>query len=163
MAKVRRMLYDKEYHRQVVELAHKGYTDKEIIKSLSLNPTTLSNWKKEHEELSKDLDLIRRQVARSLEKSLFKLARGYTYVETEEQYIVDADKNIISDKKIRKTRKHCPPDAKALQLILASYDKEKYGEAKNDNAVTINHNFSVPKEISAIVRRIAKKGDDDKG
>ena len=80
---VRPPKYKPEYNKIVYEMCKKnGYTDKQLANLLSVNPDTITEWKKVYPEFSVSLKSGKDEFdTEVVEKTLLKRASGYTYIE----------------------------------------------------------------------------------
>ncbi len=120
--------YKPDYNNQVLVLAEKGFTDKEIGKVFNVTDTTIDNWKKKFPQffasLKKGKDIADNKVV----QSLYQRALGYSHPEVH-----------ISNYqgKITKTNiiKHYPPDSTSCIFWLKNRDSMNWRE-KNETELS---------------------------
>ena len=129
MAKKGRPLqYQTEFAAQARILAAAGATQGVIAARLGVEPSTVTNWKKEYPEFEEALRTgrelhIEMQQVRKVESALYKRARGYEIVE--EHTEPDPD-NPEQQRVSRRVTKHIPGDVRAQQFFLINRSPEKW-------------------------------------
>lgn len=107
--------YKIEYNNQVLVLAEKGFTDKEIGKVFNVTDTTIDNWKKKFPQFFVSLKKGKEIADNKVVQSLYQRALGYSHPEVH-----------ISNYqgKITKTNiiKHYPPDSTSCIFWLKNRD-----------------------------------------
>lgn len=109
--------------------AKDGLTDEQIAKNISINPTTLYDWKKRFPEISKALKKGKEVVDRQVENALLKRALGYSYVEETRELVEDELTGISELKVVKTVTKQVAPDVTAQIFWLKN---RKPDEWKND-------------------------------
>lgn len=109
--------------------AKDGLTDEQIAKNISINPTTLYDWKKRFPEISKALKKGKEVVDRQVENALLKRALGYSYVEETRELVEDELTGISELKVVKTVTKQVTPDVTAQIFWLKN---RKPDEWKND-------------------------------
>lgn len=103
--------------------ARDGLTDKQIAKNVGVAEATFNRWKKKHESIRSVLKKGKRPVDFEVENKLLQRAMGYDYEETEtfiEEY------NGKKKTKIRKIKKHAPPDTAAMIFWLKNRKPDQW-------------------------------------
>jgi hypothetical protein len=108
-----KLKYNSEYHDNWAwSLANKGATDQEIADAFGISVRTLHRWKKDYPSFAERLSEAKDIADAKVERMLYERAIGYTYEDTEVIQEFDANGN-LKPGRIRKTKKHCPPDVLA--------------------------------------------------
>ena len=116
--------YDIDYHPEKTRqlMAERGYTEKQLAKSLKVTFDTITKWKKKHSEFLLSLNEGRELFDNgTVEKTGLKRALGYDYVE---KTITDGPKGIITTTHY----KHMPPDPKSLWKWLEHRNRKRWGK-----------------------------------
>lgn len=98
---------------RIEQQARGGLTKREIAWANGMSYDTLRVYQKEFSAFSAAIQRGRQTRTADLERSLEKVATGYTVKETRAQY-----DNQIGEWKTTEVVKHYPPDAKALHILL---------------------------------------------
>lgn len=109
-----------EPHLAEIEDMATRMTEAQIADSLGVSYRAFRDMKKKYPPLSAVLKKGRKTVVERGRSALIKRAEGYDY---EEKKTV-----IVKGKVIREeiTKKHCPPDVAAINLLLKNYDPENW-------------------------------------
>lgn len=120
-------VYDKwiegEGLEQICEWARYGMSDKQIAKNIGITTVTLYDWKKKFPAFAEAVSKAKSELKIELEKSMFDLAIGKTYVE-EIKTILDPNSGTVI--RVEKTRKQIPPSANLQQFLAKNLIPEKY-------------------------------------
>ena len=111
--------YNADTARLVAWMCRAGQTDEQIAAELGINRVTLYRWKAKHPDLKKALTVSKNLVDSLVEDSLLKRAMGYEYEETE----IVAGQN-GKTQRIKKVKKHMPPDVAADKYWLNNRQPE---------------------------------------
>ena len=123
MAAGRPTKFSDENQRQVMLLAKKGFTDKEIAEVLAITPQTLNNWKKTHKEFFASLKEAKIDADRKVERSLYERACGYSHPEV---HIT----SYLGQITITDITKHYPPDPTSMIYWLKNRQPEKWRDIR---------------------------------
>ena len=97
-----------------------GKDDSAIAKSLGLSPSTLRNWRLQHESFALAIQEGRdRWNVTAVEESIIKRAQGYEYTETTLEESDKGSRTITA-------HKHMPPDTRAAQFVLSNRAPERW-------------------------------------
>lgn len=111
--------YKPEYENQVLILAEKGFTDKDIADVFEVTETTINNWKKQFPQFFESIKKGKSVADEKVVQSLYQRALGYSHPEvhiTNYQGIITKT-NII---------KHYAPETTACIFWLKNRDKENW-------------------------------------
>lgn len=127
--------YNPEYHDDWAwSLASKGAIDDEISAAFGISVRTLHRWKKDYPTFAKALEYGKGIADAKVEKKLYEMATGYDYEETES--IVEMDANGRQKPlKVKKTKKHVPPNVLA-QMYWLNNRKPEYYRRNTDSIIT---------------------------
>lgn len=130
--------YKEQYTEQTTALCMLGYTNKQLADFFGVNEETIYAWQRTKFEFSEALLAGREKAASKIAVSLFQRACGYSH---DEEKIFCQDGEIIR----AKTKKHYPPEVKAITLWL----KNKYPELWRDD-LNVKHGLpdGSPKKIT---------------
>lgn len=118
-----RSKYDPELHPHVIRyLALLGTSNADICKALKIVADTLWKWGKKYPEIADALKIGRDVTLSRVGQSLIKRAMGYDYEEVEVTGVATSDGKTITQK-IKKTKKHVPPDLGAIVFTLCNLDR----------------------------------------
>lgn len=105
--------------------AFDGLTEKQIAEDkMGISERTLSRWKNEHKAILSALKKGKEFPDREVEGALRKRAVGYDYEETET--FIEIDDKGKEHKKIRRVKKHMPPDTAAIIFYLKNRKPDKW-------------------------------------
>jgi len=94
-----------------------GYSEKDLIEVLGIHKSTFYKYKKEHSDFADLLKDNQSALLSRIEEGLFKRAMGYDHEETSIEIITDGDNQVIN-KKVKKVKKHLPPNMTAIIFAL---------------------------------------------
>lgn len=118
--------YNPTYHDDWAwSLASKGAIDDEIADAFHISVRTLNRWKKMYPSFAKSLETGKGVSNAKVERKLFELATGYDYEESEIISEMDEYGN-QKPLKVKKMKKHCPPNAMAQMYWLNNRDPTQY-------------------------------------
>lgn len=100
-------------------LAGEGKTDEEIGKKLGVSRVTVHNWKTQHAEFFNTLKSEKEAADKSVEKSLYERACGYS---VEEELVFCYRGEIITHRAI----KHYPPDPTSMIFWLKNRQPDRW-------------------------------------
>ena len=110
--------------------ARDGLTDEDIAKKMSINVSTLYEWKKKYPEINEALKNGKDIADIAVENALYKRAVGYTYVEQtrELQTVVDPDTGEKVQKLVvtKEVTKEVVPDTTAQIYWLSNRQNAKW-------------------------------------
>lgn len=121
-AKGRPSRYDsrvKPYLKEIMEW-RVTMTEEQIAETLGVGYSTFRNYKDEHPELVKALEIGKRKLVANLMSSMVKLATGYQYDEVE---VTEDEKN---GKTVKTKTKIQPPNVVAIDKLLKNLDPENW-------------------------------------
>lgn len=95
-------------------------TEEQIAETLGVGYSTFRNYKDEHPELVKALEIGKRKLVANLMSSMVKLATGYQYDEVE---VTEDEKN---GKTVKTKTKIQPPNVVAIDKLLKNLDPENW-------------------------------------
>lgn len=121
-------LYREDFVRQVYQLASKGLTDKQMADILGVKIVTFDMWKKKYPDFQQSLKQGKATADAEVVKSLYKRAVGYDYDEVTTMEGIDGNGQAYDNKKV--TRKHIPPDVKAITFWLSNRHPEEWTSIK---------------------------------
>ena len=110
-----------EYIEQAYDLAMMGMTDTELAKFFHVDQSTITEWKKVHEEFSIALTDAREKAIGKVVAAMYKNAIGYEH----------EDERIASDQGqpvVMKVTKRYQPNQGAAQFFLKNRDPDKWRE-----------------------------------
>ncbi|HBH17902.1 MAG TPA: hypothetical protein DDX14_02980, partial [Cyanobacteria bacterium UBA9579] len=132
--------YDPNYHPiMAAGYAMDGLIDEEIAGKLGIATSTLYEWKKKYPEFSESIKKSKKVVDYQAEQRLFSRVMGYDYEEVQTEIL--AIKTITKDGetieqhpiKIKKIKKHIPPDVAACFIWLKNRKKNKWRDNPDFN------------------------------
>lgn len=106
-----------------------GLTDREIIGRLGISPSTWYKHKSEIADFSETVNQYRAPKIEELEKTMFKLAKGFMVNKTSSKVVKNADGSERIDE--GKETVYYPPNFNALRFLLTNWS-DKYA---NDPAL----------------------------
>lgn len=115
---------------QVCEWARCGLTDKQIAKNIGVTTVAFYDWKKRFPAFAAAIDKAKSELRIELEKSMFDLAVGKSYVEDVKTIIDPVTGEVL---KLERTRKQIPPNANLLTFLAKNLIPEKYHPPCWDN------------------------------
>ena len=107
----RKSLYDKRFDAIVKLMYQKGSTDEEVAEAMSVDRTTIINWRKKHVAFFNTTKDAKAESDENVERSLFERANGYSHPE---EKIFCQDGQIIRTN----TTRHYPPDPSSMIFWL---------------------------------------------
>ena len=119
--------------KKICEWARLGLSDKQLAKNIGITTVTLYDWKKRFPEFAEAIAKAKAELKIELEKSMFDLAVGKTYVE-EIKTILDPNTGKVI--RVEKTRKQIPPNANLQTFLAKNLMPEKYHPPCWDNEET---------------------------
>ncbi len=137
--------YDPEQTPQLIlDLTLKYATDIEIARALGIHYATYYRWLNDYPELQEIITHAKRIRAQKLVPKMEKIAKGYNYSERTEEYMESNGKT--TPKKIKITKKHYPPNEKALRFFLTNGLPEEY-----KNKQDLEHHGEIDTGTSVLV------------
>jgi transposase-like protein len=106
----------------VAQLCRDGHTLKEVAKIIGVTTKTIWQWSQDHPEFCNALEESRAKGDGEVAASLFRSACGYEYDEVEQA--VDGN----GKKRVRRVRRHVPPDVTACKFWLANRQPDVWRE-----------------------------------
>jgi transposase-like protein len=154
--------YDPEMHPHLVKhMCLNGMTNEAICKALKISVDTLWKWRKKYPELTEALKTSKKVAISKVEQSLFKRTQGYDYEEVE---IIAENKADGTSRplKIKKTKKHVPPDTGACAFWLKAQagwrESEQQGNVFNImNGVLIVPGTQAPEDWDTASQQVHEK------
>lgn len=121
-----------------------GMTEEQVAKKCGIAYSTLNEYKNKYPELMEALQTGKEELVENLESSLYKVAIGYEYEETEIIGTRKANgKETVT--KFRKTKKTVPPNVGALCFSLINLAPDKWKDKR-----AIEHSGSQRKEVALV-------------
>ena len=115
---------------RICQWAQLGLTDEEIASNIGVTVATYRKWQKKFPDFAETVRNATSSPELELEKSMFDLATGKSYVE-EIKSVIDPNTGKIL--RIEKTKRQLPPNP-ALQMFLAkSRMPQRYRDNRNDD------------------------------
>ena len=115
---------------RICQWAQLGLTDEEIASNIGVTVATYRKWQKKFPDFAEVVRNATSSPELELEKSMFDLATGKSYVE-EIKSVIDPNTGKIL--RIEKTKRQLPPNP-ALQMFLAkSRMPQRYRDNRNDD------------------------------
>jgi hypothetical protein len=122
-------LYDPARHPALAAaLAAQGKIDTEISDLLQIKRKTLWAWRKRYPEFDAAVADGKDVADEQVKASLFKRANGYEYEETE--ITVSPGESSVSTRKVRKIKKHIPPDTTACIFWLKNRRPDEWHDVQ---------------------------------
>lgn len=158
-----RTKFTKEFFDTAIELAKKGYLDKEICEYCDVNINTFYSWKQKHPDFAEALRKAKHKINDKIEAQAYKRAMGYMVTETKTIYGTneDGEEEVI---RIEKHQKHIPSDTKVLLMLLKNRMPERYRDKKEvelsgelTNNVNLNLSSMTDEEL---LKELQKLGAD---
>ena len=129
--------------------ARDGLSDEQIAHNIGITTTTLYDWKKKYPAFSEALARGKEVVDIEVENALLKRAKGYDYIETTSELIVDKNaKNKAVMKVTKRVTRHVPPDVKAIVFWLTNRKPEWRDKQEKELSGNIGINLVVDDDIS---------------
>lgn len=128
----RRSKYTPDMVSRAFAAAQNHATDKDIAKSLGISVDSLARYQRDFADFA---DAIKRGGAISddvAEESLFKRVKGYEYEEVETILELDPKTGESKPIKVRKIKKHVPPDTTADIIWLKHRRKKQWGDRQQE-------------------------------
>jgi len=150
--------YDPDtYPQKAKELSKKGFTDKQISRSLKVSEPTMNSWKDKFPEFLKSLmegkDAFDVGV---VEQTSLKKALGYDYIETS---ITDSERQ---GRTVVTHHKHMAPDSKLLIKWLEHRNRERWGKLPEEQPQQPQININILGKLSTddikSIREIVGRG-----
>ena len=116
--------YREEYPDVVASLRKQGHTKLEVAERLGVNQDTIYEWAKKYPEFSDALKCNKEIDLAESRNSLHRVANGYEYEEVETTITID--KKGIEHKRVKRIRRHIPPNVLALQVELYNRDQDHF-------------------------------------
>lgn len=128
--------YNKKYHLDWAwSLYAKGATDQEVADSFGVSVRTIHRWKKDHPEFA-EVVLQSKEVADAkVERSLYQLATGCEYTNTDTEITIDKDGN-QKPAKIKKTTVQAKPDTGAVCFWLKNRKPQEWRDRREEVIIT---------------------------
>ncbi len=147
-------------------LAVRGCTEQEIADAMGVSRMTIFRWKKQSDTFREAVETAKDAADAAVEKSLYKRALGYTYEESETLVETDKDGN-TKPVKVKRVKKHVPPDTMAIMYWLNNRFKSK--GALWSTATNLNISGSLTKgpdlsnlsdeEIDALAKKLVEEDE----
>ena len=132
---------DKISQDKVRLLLLEGWTDKKIANFFGITPVAWCLWKKRHPKFLLLHKEWRKEAARRVEKSMFKVAEGFEYKEkSSEQEVMRLPngRTARSPRKIKVVFKKVLPNVDAGKFILTNHMPETYKNRQDSRNVNLN-------------------------
>ncbi|MFA6889135.1 MAG: helix-turn-helix domain-containing protein, partial [Candidatus Woesearchaeota archaeon] len=140
--------YNPEIHPcAILSLYANGLTDEQVAEGIGVNRNTLHKWRKKYPELS-DTEKEKAIVDGKVEMMLNKRCLGYETDEVEIISHVNADGQLEGNRRIKKSKRHIPPDTTAQIFWLKNRQPKKWRDRKE---VTVEDNTNFEKELLGII------------
>lgn len=107
--------------------ARDGFNDKQICEKLGISTTVFYEYQKKYPEFAEALKRGKAPVDTEVENALLKRAMGFDFTETHTEAIVSNDGK-VSGQKVKKVKKHYPPDVTACIFWLKNRKRKQYRE-----------------------------------
>lgn len=127
--------YNQSFNRIANRFALKGTTDKELAEAFDVSVETINLWKKTKKTFLKALNDGKDAADAKVAKSLYKLARGYYYVE---EHPVNTKDGVI----IVKVRRYKPADTQAAIKWMAMRQRGTWSETQRVEIMQTNINIT---------------------
>lgn len=105
--------------------ARDGLTYEQIAHNMGIDSATLRKWRKANNPIDTALQKGKEVCYFEVENALYKSAIGYEAIEREQIEVYDANGDLISTTK-RKRSRHIPPNTGAICFILKNQKPEKW-------------------------------------
>jgi transposase-like protein len=115
------------------QYAREGLIDKEIAPRLGITTSTLYEWKKKYPEFSDALKHGKEFIDSQVEDSLLKRALGYEIVEEEFKRVVGPLG--VKQIRVKKVRKHIPPDVAAAIIWLKNRQSKRWRDKVDEHGI----------------------------
>lgn len=114
--------YDPQYHPKIVKwMCRNGASDEQIAGEFGISVCQLYRWYRRFPELCQAKESNKLTTDVEVEDSLLKRATGYDVEETE--VVASKDGRPL---RIKKTKKHIPPDVRACRLWLRNRQPDRW-------------------------------------
>jgi len=120
--------FSKEIKRQLEILASKGWTDEESAELLGITRQTLHNWRKSNKKFFDAIKAAKEAADKSVERSLYERACGYSCPETKPQWVQDKDGGRWEYAELVK---HYPPDPTSMIFWLKNRQPERWRDKQD--------------------------------
>lgn len=138
-----RVKFTDEFRKKAIELAKKGYLDKEICEYCDVNINTFYSWKQKRPDFAEDLRKAKHKINDKIEAQAYKRAMGYMITETK-TIIAPNEEGEEAVVRIEKTNKHIPGDTKILMMLLKNRMPERYRDKKEiELSGEVNSNVNI--------------------
>lgn len=115
---------------EITEWRRAGKTSKYIADKLGISYFILYEYKKKYKKLDEAMNVGKEQLIDEMKKSLFEIAKGYDYEEVQTE--IEQGFNGGEKKKIKKIKKHVPPNVGALIFVLCNFAPEEFQNTNKD-------------------------------
>lgn len=124
-----RVKLTEEFKKIAIELAKKGYLDKEICEYTDVNINTFYSWKQKNPDFAEALRKAKHKINDKIEAQAYKRAMGYMVTETKTITGIneEGEEEVI---RVEKLNKHIPSDTKVLMMLLKNRMPERYRDKK---------------------------------
>lgn len=149
----RKTKYNDDFPLFVEQWAREGCTDEQIYKKLGISHDAFYKYLDRYDEFAEALKRGRKPVDFEVENALLKRAMGYDYEEVHQEIYIDS--NGKETRKIRKIKKHYPPDVTAAIFWIVNRASHRWRSINKDgdNAGNFDERLA---EIAAALRESHK-------
>lgn len=133
---------DKISKEKVKLLILDGWPETKIAKFFNLSYIGWRGYKKRHPKFLAQIQDWRAEAARDVERSLFKRAKGFNYVEVERKQVpmtVHGSRKMITVE-LKKTKKKSLGSVDAAKFILTNIQRDRYKNHQDSNNMNMNGN-----------------------
>lgn len=140
--------YKLEYVKQATALCMLGFTNEKLASFFNVVEDTIYEWKKVHPEFSDALRAGRENASMKVAASLFRRTIGYSYEEEKISYENGQEISRVI------TKRHAPPEVKAITLWLKNKYPELWKERQEITASVEQKIGKITKEDAEFVKQI---------
>ena len=165
--------YQPKYCKQVVELLHAGFTEKEIADFFEVSPDTITEWKNRYPKFKEAIQTGRMKPVGKVAAKLYERAIGYTYEEVYYEKIMPEEElpglegtgAVTQDLyRVKVVKKYLPPDVNAQRIYLNNRASKHWGE-KQQVEVTATDPEMISQAIKALtpeaIAALSKKFEEE--
>ncbi len=151
----RKSQYNPDVHLKLIRfLCRAGATDEIVAENLGISVRQLYRWYREHPELCQAKTEGKLLPDIDVEDSLLRRAKGYDVEETE--VVASKDGRPV---RVKKVKKHIPPDVKACRIWLSNRQPDRWGNRKeHSHQVEVNQTTKVTQTNSNVVVYLPDNG-----